>query len=122
MGKRARNERLGAGITRRRFLWAISAAATTWIALSGSLGCEQTARTGAPEVATWQLLAGSGPDGLEPVGSVPCNGFETVVTPNTDHPYIAVKAKDSSDRVLGTSEAVKPLEQASSVPTDKAIS
>ncbi|CAN5668078.1 hypothetical protein BH18ACT11_BH18ACT11_06750 [soil metagenome] len=66
---------------------------------------------GATEVATWQLLAGPGPDELESVGSVPREGFETAVTLNTDEPYVAVKAEDSSGRVLGASEAVKPSEQ-----------
>ncbi|MBA2714893.1 MAG: arylsulfotransferase family protein [Rubrobacteraceae bacterium] len=77
---------------------------------------------GATEVATWQLLAGRGPDELEPVGSVPRKGFETAVKLQTDKPYVAVRAKDSSGLVLGTSETVKPSEQASSVPTDKTIS
>ncbi|MBA2534867.1 MAG: aryl-sulfate sulfotransferase, partial [Rubrobacter sp.] len=76
----------------------------------------------ATEVATWQLLAGSGPDGLEAVGSVPRKGFETAVTLHTNKPYVAVKGKDSSGRVLGTSQVVKPSEQATSVPTDQEIS
>jgi hypothetical protein len=74
---------------------------------------------GATEVATWQLLAGPNRDELKPVGSVPSKGFETAVSLNTDEPYVGVKAKDSSGRVLGTSQAVKPLEQVSLVPTDK---
>jgi len=70
-------------------------------------------------VATWQLLACPGPYELKPVGSVPCKGFETAVTLNTDEPYVGVRAKDSSGRVLGTSQAVKPSEQAFSVPIEK---
>src|SRR5215210_3296669 len=68
---------------------------------------------GATEVATWQVLAGSGPDDLEPAGSAPRKGFETAITLNTDEPYVAVKAKDSSGRVLGASKAVKPAKASS---------
>ena len=62
---------------------------------------------GATEVATWEVLAGSGPDQLESVGSAPRKGFETTITLRTDEPYVAVRAKDGSGRVLATSEALK---------------
>ena len=74
---------------------------------------------GATEVATWQLLAGPNRDELRPVGSAPRKGFETAITLKTDEPYVGVKAKDSSGRVLGTSKAAEPSEQASLVPTNK---
>jgi Arylsulfotransferase (ASST) len=61
---------------------------------------------GATEVTSWQVLAGSGPGKLEPVGSVPRKGFETALTLHTDEPYVAVKATDSSGRVLGTSKTL----------------
>jgi hypothetical protein len=63
---------------------------------------------GATEVTTWQVLAGAGPDKLEPVGSVPRKGFETALLLQTNETYIAVKAKDSSGQVLGTSKTLKP--------------
>ena len=63
---------------------------------------------GATEVATWQVLAGPGPHRLEPTASVPKKGFETVITAHTDEPYLGVKAKDRTGRVLGTSKALKP--------------
>nr|MBA2712983.1 ArsR family transcriptional regulator [Rubrobacteraceae bacterium] len=63
---------------------------------------------GATGVAAWQVLAGAGPGKLEPLGSGPWKGFETAITVSTDEPYVAVRAEDSSGRVLGTSEAVKP--------------
>jgi hypothetical protein len=63
---------------------------------------------GATEVATWQVLAGGGPDKLEPVGSAPRKGFETALTLQTDEPYVAVQATDSAGRVLGTSKTLKP--------------
>ena len=69
---------------------------------------------GATEVDTWQVLAGSGPDKLEPAGSAPRNGFETAVTLYTKKPYVAARAKGSSGRILGSSEAVKPAEHTAS--------
>jgi hypothetical protein len=68
---------------------------------------------GATEVDTWQVLAGPGPERLESAGSVTRKGFETAVTLNTHEPYVAARAKDASDRILATSEAVKPADQAS---------
>ena len=63
---------------------------------------------GATEVATWEVLAGPGRDGLEPVASVPRKGFETEITVESTEAYIGVRAKDASSKVLGTSKAVKP--------------
>jgi hypothetical protein len=57
---------------------------------------------GATEVATWEVLAGPHPDQLEPLGAVPRKGFETAMAAQTHHPYVAVRAKDRSGRVLGT--------------------
>ena len=62
---------------------------------------------GATEVATWQVLAGPGPDKLEPVGSSPRTGFETAITVHTTEPYLGVKAIDGSGKTLGASEAIK---------------
>ena len=62
---------------------------------------------GATQVKSWEVLAGSDPDQLEPLGSVPRNGFETALSARTTEPYIAVRARDSSGRVLGTSRPVK---------------
>jgi hypothetical protein len=53
------------------------------------------------------VLAGPGPEGLEPVGTVPRKGFETAISFTTEEPHVAARAKDRSGRVLGTSEAVK---------------
>ena len=64
---------------------------------------------GATEVATWEVLAGSGPEQLKPVGSVPRYGFETTITVATAERYVGVQAKDSSGRVLGTSRATGPI-------------
>lgn len=62
---------------------------------------------GATEVAAWEALAGPGPDQLKPVGSVPRDGFETAISVNTSEPYVAVRAKDRSGRVLGASKVVE---------------
>ena len=62
---------------------------------------------GATEVESWEVLAGAHPDHLEPLGAVPRNGFETGLSASTPEPYIAVRARDSSGRVLGTSRPVK---------------
>ena len=63
---------------------------------------------GATEVSTWEVLAGPGPDPTRPFGSVPRDGFETALTVHTAEPYVAVQAKNSSGRVLGTSKSFKP--------------
>ncbi len=62
---------------------------------------------GATEVAEWQVLAGPGADRLEAVGSAPRKGFETAITVETAEPYVGVRAKGDSGRVLGASRAVK---------------
>jgi hypothetical protein len=63
---------------------------------------------GATEVATWQVLAGPGPDRLRPAGSAPRDGFETSITVHTSEPYVGVRARDGSDRILGVSRAIEP--------------
>ena len=62
---------------------------------------------GATEVATWEALAGPRPDQLKSLGSVPRNGFETPMSVQTSEPYVAVRAKQRSGRVLGITEPVK---------------
>ena len=65
---------------------------------------------GATEIATWEVLTGPSPDQLETAGSVPRDGFETAMMVQTSDPYVAVRAKHSSGRVLGAS---KPIESGS---------
>jgi hypothetical protein len=62
---------------------------------------------GATEVESWQVLAGSTPNQLKPVGSAPRRGFETTVAVRTAEPYVAVRAKSASGRMLGTTKTVK---------------
>jgi hypothetical protein len=62
---------------------------------------------GATEVATWEVLAGPRPGRLEPVDSFPRDGFETAMSVQTSDPYVAVRARDNADKVLGASEPVR---------------
>jgi hypothetical protein len=62
---------------------------------------------GTTETTTWRVLAGPSPEELDPVGSVPREGFETAMAIRTDEPYVAVQAEDGSGQVLGTSEAIR---------------
>jgi len=61
---------------------------------------------GATEVAAWEVLAGPHPGQLESVESFPRDGFETAMSVQTSHPYVAVQARDRSGQVLGASEPV----------------
>jgi hypothetical protein len=63
---------------------------------------------GATEVTTWLVLAGSAPDQLEPLASAPHQGFETVITVRTTESYVGLEAVNSSGKVLGTTNAIKP--------------
>src|SRR5215211_2779431 len=58
---------------------------------------------GATEVAAWEVLASPDPGRLESLGQVPRDGFETAMVVQTSEPYVAVRAKDRSGRVLGAS-------------------
>jgi hypothetical protein len=66
---------------------------------------------GATEVSSWRVLAGPSPERLEPIGSaVRREGFETaIVVSGVEQRYFGVQARDGSGRVLGASEAVRPV-------------
>jgi hypothetical protein len=64
---------------------------------------------GATEVERWAVLAGKNPSALAAAGSQQRAGFETVVSVNSDGPYFAVTALDSSGRQLGRSATVKRI-------------
>jgi hypothetical protein len=61
---------------------------------------------GATEVAAWEVISGPHPNRLEPLGSIPRDGFETAILAQTTGPYVAVRARDDSGEVLGTSAPV----------------
>jgi hypothetical protein len=48
------------------------------------------------------VLAGSAPDQLEPLASVPRQGFETVITFRTTETYVGLQALNDSGKVLRT--------------------
>jgi hypothetical protein len=75
-----------------------SAAGTTAVAANWN---------GATDVVSWQVLAGSSPAALAPVGSpVATAGFETQITAPTGAPFVAVRALGRGGAVLSTSLAV----------------
>lgn len=64
---------------------------------------------GSTEVTNWQVLAGPSPSQLSPVGHVADRGwFETRIDVRSQAKYVAVRALDSSGRILATSNAVTP--------------
>jgi Arylsulfotransferase (ASST) len=62
---------------------------------------------GATDVQTWTVLAGRDPSALAAAGSQQRAGFETMICVNSEGPYFAVTAHDSSGRQLGRSATVK---------------
>jgi hypothetical protein len=64
---------------------------------------------GATEVENWEVLAGTHPGKLEPVGTAPRDGFETVMVVQTSDRYVAVRAKGYSGSVLGTTDPIDTL-------------
>ena len=63
---------------------------------------------GATGIESWEVLTGPRPDGLEPLGSVARDGFETAILARSAEPYVAVRAKSGSGWTLGTSEPIEP--------------
>ena len=62
---------------------------------------------GATEVESWEVVSGPAPGLLAPLGPVPREGFETAMLARTAEPYVAVRAKDRSGEILGTSAPVE---------------
>lgn len=63
---------------------------------------------GATQIHTWQVLAGSGPATLRPVGQpFRFRDLETRMRVQTAEPYVAVQAVSASHRKLGSSPAVQ---------------
>jgi hypothetical protein len=100
------------GETYRAFRFPWSGQPTDEPAIVAELGTEDKVNiyaswNGATEVTTWQVLAGSAPDQLEPLASAPRQGFETVITVRTTEPYVGLIAVNGSGKVLGTTNAYK---------------
>jgi Arylsulfotransferase (ASST) len=62
---------------------------------------------GATDVASWELLTGSGATQLTPVSRTPRSGFETAI-PAPTAAFYEVQALSAAGKVLGTSTAVAP--------------
>jgi Arylsulfotransferase (ASST) len=62
---------------------------------------------GATEVATWTVLAGRNRSALTAAGSQPRDGFETLISVNSEGPYFAVTALDAAGNQLGRSATVQ---------------
>ena len=61
---------------------------------------------GATQVARWQVLGGSRPEGLRPIGpTVARSGFETAIGLSHAPRFLAVRALDGRGRELGSSRA-----------------
>ena len=100
------------GETYRAFRLPWSGQPTDDPAIAAELGTEDEVTiyaswNGATEVTTWQVLAGSAPDQLEPLASAPRQGFETVITVRTTESYVGLNATNGSGKVLGTTSALK---------------
>jgi hypothetical protein len=64
---------------------------------------------GATEVRHWQVLAGSSPASLSPLGRpVPFKDLETRIAAQTSARYVAVRALDAAGDALGEARAVAP--------------
>jgi hypothetical protein len=61
---------------------------------------------GATEVAAWEALAGSTEGSLGVAGSALRTSFETTIDAGRAAPYVAVRARDASGTILGTSAVV----------------
>lgn len=62
---------------------------------------------GATDVARWQLIAGPSTNKLTAAGASTTRvGFETEIRTTTSERYLAVRALDTSGRVLATSPAI----------------
>ncbi len=68
----------------------------------------RVSRNGATGVARWELLAGTAPNALTPIGSKPSEGFETAITAQSNATLAAMRAYDAAGNVLATSAPVRP--------------
>ena len=62
---------------------------------------------GATEVATWELMAGSGPGTLERIASAPRLDFETAIVATTSGSHVAMAARDATGQLLATSPTIR---------------
>jgi hypothetical protein len=72
---------------------------------------------GATEVATWRVLAGKRPETLEPLTTIPASDFESSTIVPKRYAYAAVQALDSAGHAIGSSQTVKVISYAASLPS-----
>ena len=75
-----------------------------------------TSWNGATDVASWRVLAGERPDSLKPQTVIGDEAFESSTTLPAKHTYAAAQALDAAGHVLGTSQTVKVISYAASLP------
>ena len=93
-----------------RFPWQAQPADRPAVAVERSARGQVTAYAswnGATEVATWELLAGSGTGTLGRIGSAPRLSFETAITAATTGSHVAMAARDAAGQLLATSPTVR---------------
>jgi hypothetical protein len=72
---------------------------------------------GATEAASWRVLAGTQPDSLKALATIPATGFESSTILPTKYSYVEVQALDSAGHPLGISHAAHVGTYASSLPS-----
>ena len=90
-----------------RFPWSAAPLTPPAVAATRPSGATTTSVAaswnGATAVAAWQVLAGTTPSALAPVGGpVASTGFETPINAPTTAPYVAVQALSANGQVLAT--------------------
>jgi hypothetical protein len=92
-----------------RFAWTGTPAEAPAVAASaGKSGVTVYASwNGATQVASWQVLGGSGPKTMVPLTTAAKHGFETGIAVPGKPAYVAVQALDEAGKALGTSHPVK---------------
>jgi Arylsulfotransferase (ASST) len=87
--------------------WSAQPSTAPSLALQGAAGgaTVEASWNGATAVASWQVLAGTSPESLTPVLTVPRHGFETTIHVSTAGPDVAVRALGAFGQTLGTSTA-----------------
>ncbi len=72
---------------------------------------------GASEVAAWRVLAGKDSGSLAVRTTIPAGGFESATTLPRKYARVAVQALDAAGHVLGTSQTVRAISYAASLPS-----
>lgn len=74
---------------------------------------------GATEVASWRVLAGKQRASLAAQATIRVTGFESSTTLPQKYAFVAAQALDSAGHVLGTSQTVRVISYAASLPSPR---